>query len=126
MTNKETAKVFKAWCQRTIGNHASDEDISMFENIMALLEKEDCFSSTEAKYWIEDAETYYKAVNEKGGGVNKNTNFLFDEIACPECLSIFSVVANETERFKCCPVCGTRISEVKNDKACAQNKSQIF
>lgn len=56
--------------------------------------------------WIEDAETYYKAVNEKGGGVNENTPYFTDDIGCPECLSMFSVINNETERFDFCPVCG--------------------
>lgn len=57
--------------------------------------------------WIEDAETYYKAVNEKGGGVNENTPYFTDDIACPECLAMFSVIDNETERWKFCPNCGS-------------------
>ena len=56
--------------------------------------------------WIEDAETYYKAVNEKGGGVDENTPFFTDDIACSECLAMFSVIDNCTETFNFCPNCG--------------------
>lgn len=63
--------------------------------------------------WIEDAETYYKAVNEKGGGVNENTPYFTDDIACSECLAMFSVIDNETERWNFCPNCG---AEMKGDK----------
>ena len=56
--------------------------------------------------WIEDAETYYKAVNEKGGGVDEDTPYFVDDIACSECLALFSVIDNETERFDYCPNCG--------------------
>jgi len=57
--------------------------------------------------WIEDAETYYRAVNEKGGGVNENTPYFTDDIACSECLAKFSVIDNEAERFDFCPNCGS-------------------
>ena len=56
--------------------------------------------------WIEDAEAYYKEVNEKGGGVNRDTPFFTDDIACSECLALFSVIDNEVERFGYCPSCG--------------------
>lgn len=56
--------------------------------------------------WIEDDETFYKAVNEKGGGVNWDTPFFTDDIACSECLALFSVIDNCTERFDFCPHCG--------------------
>lgn len=56
--------------------------------------------------WIEDADSFYKAVNEKGGGVDENTPYFTDDIACSECLAIFSVIDNETERFDFCPNCG--------------------
>lgn len=56
--------------------------------------------------WIEDAETYYKAVNEKGGGVDEDTPFFVDDIACSECLTLFSVIDNCTEGFDFCPACG--------------------
>lgn len=42
MTRKETLKHFKTWCQNNIGNHCSDEDFQMANNIMALLEQEPC------------------------------------------------------------------------------------
>ena len=56
--------------------------------------------------WIDDAETFYKAVNEKGGGVNEDTPYFVDDIACSECLSLFSVIDNCTEKFNYCPNCG--------------------
>ena len=58
-------------------------------------------------HWIETAEEYYKAINEKGGGVNKNTDYFVDDIACSECLAKFSVIDNEAERFDFCPCCGS-------------------
>ena len=60
-------------------------------------------------HWIETAEEYYKAVNEYGGGVNEDTPYFVDDIACSECLSMFSVIDNETERFDCCPHCGANM-----------------
>lgn len=62
-------------------------------------------------HWIETAEEYYKAVNEYGGGVNEDTPYFVDDIACSECLSMFSVIDNETERFDCCPHCGAKMVE---------------
>ena len=59
-------------------------------------------------HWIETAEEYYKAVNEYGGGVNEDTPYFTEDIACSECLSMFSVIDNETERFDCCPHCGAK------------------
>lgn len=64
-------------------------------------------------HWIETAEEYYKAINEKGGGVNENTDYFVDDIACSECLAKFSVIDNETERFECCPNCGADMREVE-------------
>jgi hypothetical protein len=61
-------------------------------------------------HWIETAEEYYKAVNEYGGGVNEDTPYFVDDIACSKCLSKFSVIDNETERFECCPSCGARMN----------------
>ena len=58
-------------------------------------------------HWIETAEEYYKAINEKGGGVNENTPYFTDDIACSECLAKFSVIDNEAERFDFCPCCGS-------------------
>lgn len=59
--------------------------------------------------WIETAEEYYNAINEKGGGVNENTDYFTDDIACPNCLSKFNVIDNETERFRFCPNCGAKM-----------------
>lgn len=66
--------------------------------------------------WIEDAETYYKAVNEEGGGVDENTPyFTEDYIACSECLTMFSVIDNCTEDFDFCPKCGARMVQEGED-----------
>ncbi|MBQ2002007.1 MAG: hypothetical protein II240_01780 [Bacteroidaceae bacterium] len=62
-------------------------------------------------HWIETAEEYYKAVNEYGGGVNENTPYFVDDIACSECLAKYSVIDNETERFDHCPSCGAKMVE---------------
>ena len=60
--------------------------------------------------WIEDAETYYKAVNKKGGGVNEDTPYFTESnIGCSECLAMFNVIDNETERFDFCPNCGAEM-----------------
>lgn len=56
--------------------------------------------------WIETAQDYYETVNKKGGGVNENTEYFTDDIACSECLTKFSNIDNETERFNFCPNCG--------------------
>ena len=60
-------------------------------------------------HWIETAEEYYKAVNEYGGGVNENTPYFVDDIACSECLAKYSVIDNEIERFDHCPSCGAKM-----------------
>ena len=57
-------------------------------------------------HWIETAQEYYEMINEKGGGVDENTPYFTDDIACSECLAKFSVIDNETERFDFCPNCG--------------------
>ena len=57
-------------------------------------------------HWIENAQEYYEMINEKGGGVDENTPYFIDDIACSECLAKFSVIDNETERFDFCPNCG--------------------
>ncbi len=62
-------------------------------------------------HWIETADEYYKAVNEYGGGVNENTPYFVDDIACSECLAKYSVIDNETERFDHCPSCGAKMVE---------------
>lgn len=62
-------------------------------------------------HWIETAEEYYKAVNEYGGGVNEDTPYFVDDIACSECLAKYSVIDNETERFDHCPSCGIKMIE---------------
>ena len=58
-------------------------------------------------HWIENAQEYYEMINKKGGGVDENTPYFTDDIACSECLAKFSVIDNETERFDFCPNCGS-------------------
>ena len=58
-------------------------------------------------HWIENAQEYYEMINEKGGGVDENTPYFTDDIACSECLAKFSVIDNGTERFDFCPNCGS-------------------
>ena len=65
--------------------------------------------------WIEDAETFYKAVNEYGGVVDENTPYFTDDIACSKCLAKFSVIDNETERFDFCPHCGADMRGEQNE-----------
>ena len=65
--------------------------------------------------WIEDAGTFYKAVNEYGGGVDENTPYFTDDIACSKCLTKFSVIDNETERFYFCPHCGADLRGETDD-----------
>jgi hypothetical protein len=65
-------------------------------------------------HWIETAEEYYKAINEKGGGVNDNTPYFVEDIACSECLAKFCILENEVERFDFCPNCGADMREVKD------------
>lgn len=50
MTREETYKRFKRWAQSSIGNHGSDEDYNMAENIMALLSQEPCEDAISRKY----------------------------------------------------------------------------
>lgn len=66
--------------------------------------------------WIEDAKTFYETVNKKGGGVNEDTPYFTDNIACSECLALFSVIDNETERFDFCPNCGADMREGGEDE----------
>lgn len=67
----------------------------------------------ESLEWITNAEDYYKAINERRGGVDENTDYFIDDIACPRCLSKFSTIDNETERFNYCPFCGVVLLEMK-------------
>lgn len=50
MTREETYKRFKRWAQDNIGNHGSDEDYNMAENIMALLSQEPCEDAISREY----------------------------------------------------------------------------
>ncbi len=74
----------------------------------ALIEELDALPSADRQRgeWIETAQDYYETVNKKGGGVNEDTEYFTDDIACSECLTKFSNIDNETERFNFCPNCG--------------------
>lgn len=95
MTREEAIDYIREWCP-----------YDRQEEIIKALKRE-----LKSGHWIETAEEYYKAINEKGGGVNENTPYFTDDIACSECLAKFSVIDNETERFICCPNCGARMFE---------------
>ena len=82
----------------------SKEGYEYFQQAIKALEQE-----SKAGRWIETAEEYYKAVNEYGGGVNENTPYFVDDIACSECLAKYSVIGNEAERFDYCPSCGAKM-----------------
>ena len=66
------------------------------------------YQRTKKGHWIVTAEEYYKAINEKGGGVNENTpEFITGiDVACSECLERYNFIDNEPERFYYCPNCG--------------------
>lgn len=85
------------------------QNIGMALAKLELLEKQG--QELRIGHWIEDAETYYKAINERGYEPYENTPIFLDDIACSECLAKFSVIDNETQRFKCCPNCGARMVE---------------
>lgn len=85
---------------------------SDFEDACCAIENAPTIEERKTGKWMEDAETYYKAVNEKGGGVDENTPyFTEDNIACSECLTMFSVIDNCTEDFDFCPKCGADMME---------------
>lgn len=67
--------------------------------------------------WLETAQDYYETVNKKGGGVNENTEYFTDDIACPNCLAKFSNIDNETERFNFCPNCGADMRGKETDES---------
>lgn len=72
--------------------------------------------------WIETAQDYYETVNKKGGGVNENTEYFTDDIACSECLTKFSNIDNETERFNFCPNCGADMRETDGGNKAVSTK----
>lgn len=80
---------------------------TVYYDLLADIQEVEEEQEPKAGHWIETAEEYYKAVNEKGGGVNEDTEYFTDDIACSECLAKFSVVDNEAERFDFCPCCGS-------------------
>lgn len=92
-------------------NKFSDANDAMQESIDTIEALKPVTPQPEMGHWIETATEYYKAINEEGGGVNENTPYFTDDIACSECLSKFSVIDNETERFECCPHCGAKMVE---------------
>jgi len=81
------------------------KEIPFTEWIVGFVKK--YFADRPTGHWIETALEYYEMINEKGGGVDENTPYFVDDIACSECLAKFSVIDNETERFDFCPNCGS-------------------
>ena len=88
---------------------AHNEGVLEYQTQLSLLPPVNPQSKT--GHWIETAEEYYKAVNEYGGGVNEDTPYFVDDIACSVCLAMYSVIDNETERFDHCPSCGAKMAE---------------
>lgn len=97
--NKAAAKFYAGMVQNTNAFENELKDIEAIDMAIEAL-------SERKGEWIETAQDYYEAVNKKGGGVNENTDFFTDDIACPNCLAKFSNIDNETERFDFCPNCG--------------------
>ena len=85
----------------------SEAERKAFDTAIEALKSESIFTADRPRgEWIETAQDYYEMVNKKGGGVNENTEYFTDDIACSECLTKFSNIDNETERFNFCPNCG--------------------
>lgn len=103
---------------KAIDRHTLDADdgLCLNEDISIILEELPPIPQPKKRHWIEKAEDYYKAINEYGGGVDENTDYFTDDIACPKCLSKFSTIDNETERFRHCPNCGAWMVEPQEGK----------
>lgn len=106
-------------CEDSISRQAVDDAIYDYSRacdvdyaqIMVYIDKLPSVNPQEPKtgHWIEKADEYYRAINEKGGGVIDTTPYFVDDIACSECLTMFSTIDNETERFEFCPNCGAKM-----------------
>lgn len=96
--------------KNSVWNKITNSEGDNLETIIAKLPS--VTSHPRKGHWIENAEEYYKAINEKGGGINEDTDYFVDDIACSECLAKFSVIDNEAERFDFCPCCGSDNREV--------------
>jgi len=112
MTRDEAIKILKelAGYEKTmdlIQNYSVSVQDALYMAIKALEQE----PKQRTGHWIEDAETYYKAIYERGCEPDENTPIFLDDIACSECLAKFSVIDNETERFECCPHCGAKMLE---------------
>jgi hypothetical protein len=102
----------KVWFKITGGKYSNESEF--IDRWVNILKESPLVTPIRPKgHWIEKAEDYYKAINEYGGGVDENTDYFTDDIACPKCLSKFSTIDNETERFRYCPNCGAEMSEVE-------------
>lgn len=75
--------------------------------------------------WIEDAETYYKMLNERGLGVDEYTPYFTDDIACSVCLAKYSCIDNETQFFKYCPNCGADMRDIRETGITAKEGMEI-
>lgn len=96
------------FCDEYLARHIADIDKEFLKKAKEALQQE-----PKTGHWIEDAGTYYKAIHERGCEPDENTPIFLDDIACSECLAKFSVIDNETERFKCCPNCGVKMVELQ-------------
>ena len=85
----------------------SEAEREAFDTAIEALKNESLFTADRPRgEWLETEQDYYETLNKKGGGVNENTEYFTDDIACSECLTKFSNIDNETERFNFCPHCG--------------------
>lgn len=124
MTRQETLKHFKTWCQNNIGNHCSDEDFQMANNIMALLEQQPKYNTDE---WCHDCKEYdqEKHCCPRYNKVIRNTveeikqskvgHWITTKDKCWwECSECGRVIYSQTDRLKLyrfCSRCGCRMVE---------------
>ena len=102
---------------RLLSDYLHDEDREKIENANAEIgELPSVQPQPKRGKWIEDAETYYKMLNERGLGVDEYTPYFTDDIACSVCLAKYSCIDNETQFFKYCPNCGADMREVQDGK----------
>lgn len=93
----------KIICKQFLNDADKTHSCNEYKLLMELLEQE-----PRKGHWIVTAEEYYKAINEKGGGVNENTSEFITgiDVACSECLERYNFIDNQPERFYYCPNCG--------------------
>ena len=133
MTREETAKRFKKWAQQTIGNHCSDEDVQMFENILALLEQEPCEDAISRQAVLDGIDNYIEKAQSTG---TKDDFISFEELVvkvlpsvtpkpkmgrwirispagiyeCSECGQ--NVMTGDIDAYRHCHGCGAKMVDV--------------